>query len=165
MVTKGFSKFWKWPWFWALLLWPWCKVTPPHHLGYPYLLLVVGHTWSAFVLPQQKYVSVHIIVLPACFLKIEISLTYNTVLISAVQQSESVIHILSLYAFPLRFIIGYRIHFPVFYSRTLLFLHPIYRSLNLLISNSQSIPPPPTCPHSATTSLFFMSVSLFLFCK
>ena len=33
----------------------------PHPLGYPHLLLLMGHTWTVFVLPQQKCVSVHII--------------------------------------------------------------------------------------------------------
>ena len=61
------------------------------------------------------------------------------------------------YSFPLWFIIGYWIEFPVLYSRTLLFIHPIHTSLHLLIPNSHSIPSPPTSP-LATTSLFFMSV-------
>ena len=38
------------------------------------------------------------------------------------------------------------------YSRTLLFIHPMFNSLHLLIPNSQSIPPHP--PALATTSLF-----------
>ena len=47
---------------------------------------------------------------------------YNVVLISAVQQNESVIHtyILFLYSFPLWFISGYSVEFPGLYSRTLL---------------------------------------------
>ena len=47
------------------------------------------------------------------------------------------------------------------YSKTLLFMHSIYNSLHLLISHSQFIPPgtPPT------TSLFSMTMSLFLFCR
>ena len=48
------------------------------------------------------------------------------------------------------------------YSRTLLFIHPIYTSLHLLTPNSQSIPLLSPSP-LATTSLFFMSVSLFCF--
>ena len=47
------------------------------------------------------------------------------------------------------------------YSRTL-FIHPIYTSLHLLIPNSQSFPRSLPSP-LGTTSLFFMSVSLFLF--
>ena len=26
-VTKGLSQFWRWPWFWALLLRPWCEAS------------------------------------------------------------------------------------------------------------------------------------------
>ena len=52
----------------------------------------------------------------------------------------------------------------VLYSRTLLFIYPIYTSLHLLISSSQSFPPL-LLSLLATTSLFCMSVSLFLFCR
>ena len=45
------------------------------------------------------------------------------------------------YSFPLWFITGYWIQFPVLYSRTLLFIHLIHNSLHLLIPNSQSISP------------------------
>ena len=48
------------------------------------------------------------------------------------------------------------------YSRTLLFIHPIYTSWHLLIPNFQSNPLP-TPSLLATTNLFSMSVSLFLF--
>ena len=42
-------------------------------------------------------------------------------------------HIYSFsYSFPLWFITGYWTSFPVFYSRTLLFIHPVYDSLHLL---------------------------------
>ena len=44
-------------------------------------------------------------------------------------------------SFPLWFIPGDWIEFPVLYSRTLLFIHPRYNSLHLLIPNSQSILP------------------------
>ena len=47
------------------------------------------------------------------------------------------------YSFPLWFITGYWIYFPVLYSRTSLFIHSLYsNSLHLLIPNSQSIPLP-----------------------
>ncbi|XP_054946539.1 synergin gamma isoform X3 [Physeter macrocephalus] len=52
--------------------------------------------------------------------------------------------------------------FPVLYSRTLLLIHPICNRLHLLTPNSQSIPPPTPAP-CAATSLFSMSVILFLF--
>ena len=57
------------------------------------------------------------------------------------------------YSFPLWFVTGYGIQFPVLYSRTLLFIHSIYNSLHLLTPNSQSIPFNPS--PLATTSLFF----------
>ena len=47
-----------------------------------------------------------------------------------------------LHSFQLWFITGYWIQFPVLYSRILLFIHPIYHSLHLLIPNSHSIQPP-----------------------
>jgi len=46
-------------------------------------------------------------------------------------------------------------------SPTLLFIHPIYNSLPLLIPNSHSFSPPPTFPLGAT-NLFSISVSLSL---
>ena len=49
-------------------------------------------------------------------------------------------------------------------SRTSLLIHSKFNSLHLLSPNLQSIPPSPTS-HLATTNLFSMSVSLFLFCK
>ena len=58
----------------------------------------------------------------------------------------SYIYILFSYSFPLWFITGYWIQFPVLYRRTLLSIHPIYSSLYLLIPNSQPIPPPPPTP-------------------
>ena len=48
------------------------------------------------------------------------------------------------------------------WSRTLLFVHSIFNSLPLLIPNSQSFPPPLSSP-LATTDLFSISGSLFLF--
>ena len=52
--------------------------------------------------------------------------------------SYAYIHSFS-YSFPLWFISGHWIEFPVLPSRTLLCIHPIHNSL--LIPNSQSIPP------------------------
>ena len=48
------------------------------------------------------------------------------------------------------------------HSRTLLFMHSIYKSLNLLTPTSHSVPPPTPSP-LATTSLFSLSLILFLF--
>ena len=60
-------------------------------------------------------------------------------------KSFSYTHIL-FHIFPLWFIPGYWIEFPVLYNRTLLFIHPIYHGLHLLIPNSQSFPPTPPPP-------------------
>ena len=70
------------------------------------------------------------------------------------------IYTLFLHSFPLWFIVGYWISFPVLYSRTLLFICSMYNSLHLLTPTSHSISPPTLSP-LATTSLFFMSVILF----
>ena len=81
-------------------------------------------------------------------------------LISAIQQSNPDIH-LYVYSFPWWFITGYWIQFPVLYSRTLLFICPIYSSWHLLTPNSQSFP---LHPHPlATTSLLSVATVLFLF--
>lgn len=63
-------------------------------------------------------------------------------------------------------ITGYWTWFPILYSKTLLFIHLTYDSLQLLIPNSQSFP---TChpPHLATASLFsssgsFHSLDMFI---
>ena len=48
-------------------------------------------------------------------------------------------------------------------SQTSLLIHPKCNSLHLLTPSSQSIPLPPSSP-LATTNLFSMSVTLFLFC-
>ena len=47
--------------------------------------------------------------------------------------------------------------FLCYYSRTLLFIHPIYNSLHLLTPHSQPFLPLPTS-FLATTSLFSMSL-------
>ena len=95
--------------------------------------------------------------------KFEVSLTYIVMPISTVQQSDSVTHIYYfLYSFPSWSMPGDWIYSPVQYSRTLLCIHSMYNSLHLLIPKSQSIPLHPH-PPLATTSLFSMSLSLFLF--
>ena len=55
---------------------------------------------------------------------------------------------------------------PLLNGRDLLFIHSInmYNSLHLLIPNSRSSLPHPLFPF-ATTSLFSLFVSLFLFCR
>lgn len=67
-------------------------------------------------------------------------------LISAVQPNDSVIHMQYMHSFPRSFplwpIAGCRIKFPVLCAGTLVFMHPVYRSFHLLISDSPPIPPP-----------------------
>ena len=95
---------------------------------------------------------------------------YNVAPTSAVQQSDPVMHTYTCVLFPIlssvpvyprRLDRG-----PVLYSRTPLLLHPKCNSLPLLTPDSPSIPPP-AHPHPplATTSLFFLSGSLLLFCS
>ena len=83
-------------------------------------------------------------------------------LISVVQQSDSVIHIyIFLYVF-FSVMIYDRILNMVLYSRILLLVHPVYTSLHLLVPNSQSIPSSLPLSPSATASLFSLCVSLKL---
>ena len=111
------------------------------------------------------------------YLLIEVYI-YNIVLISAVQPSDSVTYLSIYLSVYLPIYILFKILFSivvyhrilniapcaVLYYRTLLFIHSICDSLYLLTLNSQFIPPP-NPSHLATTSLFSMFVSLFLFCK
>ena len=67
-------------------------------------------------------------------------------------------------SFPLWFTTQYWIQFPVLYSKTLLFIHSIYNSFQLLTPKSHFILPPSFFP-LATINLFCISESLFLFCS
>ena len=62
-------------------------------------------------------------------------------------------------SFPLWFITGFWIRFPALYSRTLLFIHPVYNSLHLLIPDSQYFPllhsPPLWQPQVSSLCLWF----------
>ena len=89
---------------------------------------------------------------------IERELIYSVVLVSTVQQSDSVIHI---YTFFLLFF-SVMVYPRILNRVPLLSIHSLYNSLHLLTPNSHSIPPPPPPPTLATTSLFSMSVSRFL---
>ena len=65
----------------------------------------------------------------------------NVLMFSAVHWSGLVIYVYIIYtyfsySFPLWFIPGYWILFPVVYLRTLSLIHPLYNSLHLLIPNS-----------------------------
>ena len=79
------------------------------------------------------------------------------------------LYIIIFWNFPLWFIIGYWVWFPVLYSRTLLFIHPMFAFASpvswvlevQLISNSC---PSLLCPSlHCSTSLFSIPMSLFLF--
>ena len=69
-------------------------------------------------------------------------------LISVVQQRDSVIHY-----FPICFITGYWIYFPVLQNGSLSFIHFIYNSLLMLIPNSQAISLYPSPRQSQICSL------------
>ena len=69
---------------------------------------------------------------------IEMWLIYNVFLISAVQQS--VIYILLKYSFPYGLSQDIWIWFPLLYSRTSLFIQPIYNSLHRLTPAFYYIP-------------------------
>ena len=98
------------------------------------------------------------------FTEVESSLM---LLISAAQQSDSVLHttifyILFQYALPQ--VIEYNC--PVLYRRSLLFICSIYNSLHLLIPNSPSIPPSSPSPWQLQFCFLFVissSVSYFRF--
>ena len=91
-------------------------------------------------------------------------LVYNMP-IPTVQKSDSVMYThyflryFSSWSMP-----GDWIYFPMLYSRTLLFILSKFNSLHLLTINSQSIPLPYLAPLEIA-SMFFISVSLFLFCR
>ena len=57
-------------------------------------------------------------------------------------------------------IVSCAIQLPVLYSWTLLFIHPIYISLHLLIPNSQSIPPSPPLPSGNHKSVVYICQSI-----
>ena len=92
---------------------------------------------------------------------IGVYLIYNFVLISGVQQSESVIHTHIFFLFQILF--PYRllqnIEFPVLYSRSLLVIYFIYSSVCMLIPSSRFIPSHDVSP-LVTISLFSISVRL-----
>ena len=73
----------------------------------------------------------------------------NVVLVSGVQQSDSVIHIHVSILFqilcPFKLLQNTE-QFPVLYDRSLLVIYFKYSSVYMSISNSQFIPPPATLP-------------------
>ena len=89
---------------------------------------------------------------------IGVELIYNVVLVSGIQQSESVTHISTLFKilFPYRSL-EYRVEFPVLYSRFLLVIYIIYSSVYMSIPISQFILIP-----LVTVGMFSTFVTLFL---
>ena len=96
------------------------------------------------------------------YLFVQVELTYNIVLISAVQRSDSVIHIYILFIFFSIMVYHKMLNMvPCAVGQDMLFIHSGHNSLHLLVPNSQ--PNLPFCWQSL--SLFSRSVSLFLFCR
>ena len=88
---------------------------------------------------------------------IRVYLIYSVVSISAVEHSDLIIHIYTV--FFSYYLSSFSI--PVLYSRTSFLIHSKCNSLHLPTPNSPSTPLPPLS-HLATTSLFSTSLSLFL---
>ena len=99
------------------------------------------------------------------FFLIKVYLICNVVLISAVEQNDSVIHMCTFF-----FIFFSTMAYPRILNIVpcaiqwdlVVYLSYIYNSLLLLTPNSHPFPPP-TCSPLAATNLFSVSVSLFLF--
>ena len=92
----------------------------------------------------------------------------NVVLVSGIQQSDSVIHIHVSILF--RIISPFRLLQSIEQSSLCYTVGPCWLSiLNITLRTCQSQTPslsfPPTVPPLVTISLFSKSVSLFLFCK
>ena len=93
---------------------------------------------------------------------------FTVLSVSAVQWSDSVTHLYRhsfSYSFPLGFITGYWISVPLLFSRTWLFIHPVYSSWHLLIPHSHSIPPPLFVPLANHTSLLYVGESVSILAK
>ena len=91
---------------------------------------------------------------------IEVQLLYKVILISAVKQSDLVIDIFIFFSIMVYYKTQNIVHCAQ--RRALLFPHSMYNSLNLLVLNAHPISPPPLLP-LATTNLFSIALSLFLF--
>ena len=87
---------------------------------------------------------------------------YNIVLVSGVQQSDSVICVLIFFQVLFFFFFGFFTH--IGYNRILIDF-AIYRSMCMSIPSSQFIPQQPTLSLWLTINLFSVSVALFLFYK
>ena len=96
---------------------------------------------------REKNSAINLLFYP--YFLIEVQLTQNAVPISAIQQSDSVLHIYIFFfkcSFPLWFIPGDWIQLPVLHSRTLLLTHSKGSSFHLPTPNSHSMPLPPPHP-------------------
>ena len=101
-----------------------------------------------------------------CFFSFLLQLVYSVVLVSSIQQSESVIHIYLSRYISLFFRCFSHIGHYIVLSRVscviqqvLFYITSVYMSIPI----SQHIPPPPLPP--VTINLFSMPVTLFLFCE
>ena len=96
------------------------------------------------------------------FLKIEVWLIYSITMCQFLVHSKMIqlhthTHSFS-YAFPLCFIIGYRVQFPVLYSRALVLTCFIYSGVYLLIPNSYFLPPSPPFPFGNHMFVFCLCI-------
>ena len=82
-------------------------------------------------------------------------------LISAIQQSDSVTHTYIFFTF-FSIMVYHRMLNIVLYSRTLLSIHFLCNSLYLLIPNSQSFPPLSPLPLGNCTSVLYFCESIFV---
>ena len=94
---------------------------------------------------------------------IEVWLIFSVALSSAAQQCDSVIHIQKYIFFFLFFfmwfITGYLIYFLMLYSRTLLFIIPLYITLHLIIPYSLSSPHPSALSFLVLTTVFLFTTN------
>ena len=99
-----------------------------------------------------------------CYFFIGIQLINNVVLVSGVQQSDSVIYVPILFSnyFPNQVVMEYRAEFPVLHRGSLLVIHFTYGNVYMSIPNSLTNP---LSSPLVTISSFSKSVSLFLICK
>ena len=126
----------------------------PSHIIIQFLKIILH--WNS----KQK----HTLFFKKMFIGVE--LIYNVVLVSAVQQSEPVIHTHISLSFRFFSHIGhYKVlsRVPCVMSRFLLVIIFVHSSMYMSISISQFIPPP--LSPLVTISLFSTPVTLFLFCK
>lgn len=98
---------------------------------------------------------------PFFFFEIEVPLVYSVVLCQVYREVIQLHKYVLFHTFPLLFIPGRWLLFPVFCSGTLVFLYPAYNGWHLLTPNSQSIPPPPRLPLGSRRSVLSGSLSLF----